>query len=251
MNLSIAFVKNENQVMYHDYSAASERAQIFEIEELENRETDTIFVPTELLDNEEVIEKISKESKFTPIKPISSDILNSDTFEKLGLQEASDLSKKVTTAWVLQNNLNLLENLFENINHLKGLWPNDRTTFFEELWHLLKNNLGTKNLKLAYNHLQKAKKDTEKNQLIRVVIEGKKLPNPTENKELGDALFTNYQGQFTQNFNVHSFDEENGELVILGSINNSPVIIMAESFAPSKLQKALLKSLFDGLQITK
>lgn len=249
MNLSIAFVKNENQVMYHDYCASNERAQIFEIEELENRETDTIFVPTELLDNELVIEKITKESKFTPIKPITSDILNADTFENLGAQQAAELSKKVSTAWVLQNNLNLLENLFENIDHLKALWPNDRTTFFEELWHLLKNNLGTKNLKLAYNHLQKAKKDSEKNQLIRVVIEGKKLPNPTENKELGDALFKNYQGQFTQNFNIHSFDEESGKLVILGSINNSPVIIMAESYSPTKLQRSLIKCLFDGLQL--
>ncbi len=249
MNLSIAFVKNENQVMYHDYCAPTDRAQIFEIEELENRETDTIFVPTELLDNEEVIEKISKESKFTPIKPISADVLSADTFEKLDAEQAASLTKKVTSSWVLQNNLNLLENLFENISHLKALWPNDRTTFFEELWHLLKNNLGTKNLKLAYNHMQKAKKDSEKNQLIRVVIEGKKLPNPTENKELGDALFTNYQGQFTQNFNINSYDEESGKLVILGSINNSPVIIMAETFAPTKLQKALLKSLFDGLQL--
>lgn len=251
MNLSIAFVKNENQVMYHDFSNPSERAQIFEIEELENRETDTIFVPTELLNNEEVVEKISKESKYTPVKPISSEILNLDTFEGLNVEQAMDLTKKVNTAWVLQNNLNLLENLFENINHLKALWPNDRTTFFEELWFLLKNNLGSKNLKLAYNHMQKAKKDTEKNQLIRVVIEGKKLPNPTENKELGDALFTNYQGQFNQNFNLHSYDEESQKLVILGSINNSPVIVMSESLPVTKLQKALLKSLFDGLQISK
>lgn len=250
MNLAIAFVKNENQVMYHDYSQSDEssRAQIFEIEELENRETDTIFIPTELLDNEEVLEKISKESKFTPVKPISSEELNIDLFETLKEDQAMVLTRKVTTTWVLQNNLNLLENLFENIHHLKALWPNDRTTFFEELWHLLKNNLGTKNLKLAYNHLQKAKKDTEKNQLIRVVIEGKKLPNPTENKELGDALFTNYQGQFTELFNIHSFDPETGKLVILGSINNSPIIIMAETHETTKLQQALLKSLFDGLQ---
>ena len=250
MNLSIAFVKNENQVMYHDYSGSNDstRAQIFDIEELENKETDTIFVPTELLDNEQIIEKISKESKFTAVKPISSDELNIDSFETLSAEQAALLSRKVTATWVLQNNLTLLENLFENINHLKGLWPNDRTDFFEELWYLLKNNLGSKNLKLAYNHMQKAKKDTEKNQLIRVVIEGKKLPNPTENKELGDALFKNYQGQFVQNFDLHSYDEETGKSVILSSINNSPIIIMAEMYAPTKLQKALLKSLFDGLQ---
>lgn len=249
MNLSIAFVKNENQVMYHDFSNNNDRAKIFEIEELQNIETDTIFVPTELLDNEEVLEKISKESKFTPIKPVSAEILNLARFEALDAQGGLALTQKVNTAWVLQNNLVLLENLFENINHLKMLWPNDRTTFFEELWYLLKNNLGSKNLKLAYNHLQKAKKDTEKNQLIRVVIEGKKLPNPTENKELGDALFTHYQGQFNQNFNIHSYEEASGKLVILGSINNSPIIIMAEGNALTKLQKALLKSLFDGLQI--
>jgi len=237
--------------MYHDFSNTCDKAQIFEIDELGNKETDTIFVPTELLDNEEVLQKISKESKFTPIKPISTEILNLDSFENLNEQEALELTEKVNVAWVLQNNLALLENLFENINHLKMLWPNDRTTFFEELWYLLKNNLGSKNLKLAYNHLQKAKKDSEKNQLIRVVIAGKKLPNPTENKELGDALFTHYEGQFNQNFNVHSYEEESGKLVILGSINNSPLIIMAEGKALTKLQKALLKSLFDGLQILK
>ena len=252
MNLSIAYVKNENQVMFHDFSVQESqkdsRAQILNIEDLEAREMDTIFVPANLLDNETIIEKIGKESKFTPIKTVKEDELTAATFENIAASDAATLTKKVNTSWALHNNLNLLENLFENLQHLKALWPNDRTTFFEELWYLLKNNLGAKNLKLAYNHMQKAQKENEKNQLIRVVIEGNKIPNPTENKELGDALFKNYEGKFSQNFELHSYDVETGKVVILGSINNSPIIVMAETYGPTKLQKSLLTALFDGLQ---
>ena len=32
--------------------------------------------------------------------------------------------------------------------HLLGLWPNDRSGFFEELWFILKTNLGAPNMKL-------------------------------------------------------------------------------------------------------
>jgi hypothetical protein len=248
MNLSVAFVKNENQVLYRQFIEGTESSQIFDMDELKQKPLHGLFVPSDLMDAASVIERVESEAPYSPVRPVQEDFLNEQAFEKLNHAQTHGLLEKTFSTWTLQNNLHLLENLFETLDHLKALWPNDRTAFFEEVWNLLKVNLGTTSMTLAYNHMRKAKKEHEKNQLIRVVIEGERSPNPTENKELGLALFKNYEGQFTESFEVKSYDATKGELVALGSINTSPFIIMAKVFTLTTLQKALLKSLFDGLQ---
>jgi hypothetical protein len=248
MNLSVAFVKNENQVLYRQFTDNDQSSQIFDMEELKQKSLHGLFVPTSLMDSASVLERVEIEAPYSPVRPVQDDFLNEQSFESLGHEDAQDLLEKTFSTWTIQNNLHLLENLFETLNHLKALWPNDRTAFFEEVWNLLKVNLGTTSMTLAYNHMRKAQKDSEKNQLIRVVIEGERTPNPTENKELGLALFKNYEGQFSQSFEIKSYDATKGELVALGSVNSSPFIIMAKIFNLTSLQRALLKSLFDGLQ---
>ncbi len=248
MNLSVAFVKNENQVLYRQFSKEENSSFVFNFEDLKQKSLHGLFVPTNLMDSSPVLEKVETESSFSPVRPVEDDFLNEQKFEQLNFNEAQNLLEKTFSTWTLQNNLYLLENLFETLAHLKALWPNDRTAFFEEVWNLLKLNLGTTSMTLAYNHMRKPKKDSEKSQLVRVVIEGEKHPNPAENKELGLALFQNYEGQFTMPFEVKSFDADKGELVALGSINASPFIVMAKVFDLTSLQNSLLKSLFDGLQ---
>lgn len=260
MDFSVAFIKNEKQMILHHVTKLSDDTkdfnneklplpQIVNFEEIKEEKIDAIFIPEELLKNDFIMERMEEESKFTPIKVVKNHELSADQFESLTKEEIILSVKKVNASWSLQNNLSLLENLFENCRHLKSLWPNERTAFFEELWHLLKNNLGARDLKIAYNDLYKSKKENEKKKLLRVVIEGKKAPTPTENKELGEALFKNYQGHFSQNFNLYSHNRETGETVILASIHSGPVIIMAKTDGPTKLQLSLLKTLFDALSL--
>jgi len=253
MEIALAYVKSETQVLYHHFGESSnpsaERAQCFDLDQLADKNLNGVFLPKEFLSSELLLERLEKTASHAPIKTIERETLSSEDFDRLPAETAKKLTKSTYNTWVLQNNLSLMENIFPISQHLKSLWPNDRTTFFEELWHLLKLNLGATNLKIAYNHLRKAEKENEKNQLIRVVVEGVNKPNPTENKELGEALFKHYENQFGSNFELESFDEATSQITILASINASPVIIMAEVFEFGKLQHALLKGLFDGVQL--
>lgn len=253
MDLSLAFVKNESQVLYQTFNGEDNgKPQIMEIEDLESKPLHNILLPKELLEGEEksqiLKEKLDKTNKYAPIKTISGNSLTADSFDRLNLEDATKITQATYSTWALRNNLHLIENIMAQTKHLKELWPNDRTAFFEELWHILRSNLGATQLTLAYNHLRKAEKEGEKNQLIRVVIEGQSKPNPSENKELGEALFKNYEGKFSRAFEVYSYNEETGEAVLLAKINESPVIIMARLFEMTPLQRATFNALFEGLQ---
>lgn len=250
MDLSIAFVKNESQVLFQEFKNSENvaKAQIFDVEELENKDLHGILLPKELLESEILQEKLAKTSQYAPIKTLRADQMTAESFDSLKHEEAQHLTKAVYSSWTIKNNLRLIENMFANLSHLQGLFPNDRTAFFEELWHLMRSNLGATNLTIAYNHLKKAEKENEKNELIRVVVEGTAKPNPSENKELGEALFKNYEGKFARPFEVYSWDQETGQAVFLASVKESPVIIMATLFDLTQLQRATLNCLFEGLQ---
>lgn len=253
MDLSIAFVKNETQVLYQTFSSEEKgKPQIMDIEDLESKPLHNILLPKELIEGEEraelLREKLDKTNKYAPIKTISGQSITADSFDRLSAEEATKITESTYSTWTLRNNLHLVENLIAQITHLKQLWPNDRTAFFEELWHIMRSNLGATQLTLAYNHMKKAEKEGEKNQLIRVVIEGQSRPNPAENKELGEALFKNYEGKFSRAFETYSYSRESGEAVFLAKINESPIIIMAKVFDLTPLQKATFNALLEGLQ---
>ncbi len=253
-NFSLAYAKNPNQIVYKTFDPLmkeGEKGQIFEWEDLKSKPIQAIFIPHHILEDKEVqysLELLKKEIRHTPLRPTSENKINADSFEQMSYQQAYQEFEKTFLNWTLQNNLNLLSELFTYLKHLKSIFPNDRTSFFEELWHLFKNNLGAKDIKIIYNHLPKRKKERGKDSLTRVIVEGDKYPNPIENQELGEALMKNYEGLFTHTWKVHEYNPKTGKLVALASINQSPVLIMATVYNLSALQKALFKSLFDGLQ---
>lgn len=246
MNISLAFVKNERQVLFHSFEKEGVKAQIFDLEDLSDHCPQTILISEELSQSSEVQEKLSSNTKYSPIKVIKDKTFDSDRFDNITLDEATKIIKETLETWSLKQNLNLIENMFEYIEQLESLFPNDRTAFFEELWHLMRINLAASNLTIVYNHMKKPDKSSDKNKLIRVVIEGQNKPNPTENQELGEALFKNYEGKFNQNFELYSKDEK-GALVFLGKVKESPLIILAESLSCGPLQLASLSCLFKGL----
>lgn len=249
MNFSLAFIKNNQQFLLQSFNTnvPESKAKHINLEDLSSQAVQAIFIPQEITESEEINSALEQEINKVAIFPIDNQTLSADDFDTLTAEKALDLFKRTYTPWVLKNNLSLLETIVPTTDHLKALWPNDRTAFFEELWHVLRKVLGARTLKITYNHMQKAQKEHEKNKLIRVIVEGDKKPQPVENKELGEALFKNYEGKFNDHFEVYEVSEDN-QVVCLASVNNSPIIIMAETYGITPIQKSLLIALFDILQ---
>ena len=151
--------------------------------------------------------------------------------------------------WILQNNISLLEEIFKVRNHLLGLWPNDRSGFFEELWFILKSNLGASNLVLYYNDIIKSKNENEKNKLIKVKVKGDRYPDLATCDEMDEHVLKSYEKDFGNIFDITDYNKEKGHLVICATVKKSPILIMANVYQLSSLQKALISSLFEGLNL--
>lgn len=251
MEFNLAYIKNTNQVLVRSFKDGEEadKGKIFDIAELKENPVQGIFFKKDYIETEqELMATLEKESLYSPLRPTTQEWLDYDQFETLSLEQAKQYFNKVHPNWVLQNNLKLLKEIFKVTKHMKALWPNDRTTFFEELWSILKSNLGAHELKIFFNHLEKDEKENSKNKLIRIKVEGKRVPNPSEAGDLGTQMMENYQGRFNQPIDIVEFDEGQGNLVALGSINGSPCVIIAKVYQLGPIQKTLIESLFDGLQ---
>jgi len=205
------------------------------------------FIFAEDLKNDDFLVGLENELKFYPIRSNSEFGLSAESFEKLSYDEARVVFDKMRENWILQNNISLMEEIFKVRNHLLGLWPNDRSGFFEELWFILRTNLGATNLKLIYNDMIKAKNDNEKNKLIKVKIVGERFPEMRSVDEMDEMVLKSYEKEFGSTFNITDYNKEKGQLVICATIKKSPVLIMTNVYQLTRLQKAILSSLFEGL----
>ncbi len=248
MEFNLGLIKSENQFLLKSFNNESDdNGKILDLSELKNSNLQALFYDEEQLENEDLKAALLEDSKYFPIRSLKEINSDYDSFQSMPLEEVRSIFSKVHDNWLLQNNVTLLEELFKVINHLNGLWPNDRTTFFEELWFILKANLGAKSIRIIFNDIQIAKKENEKNKLIQVKIEGERVPNPTEGGELEAKIMSNYEKDFNSGFDIAEYSKEKGQLVITATIKKSPVVIMAEVYEMSRMQKAILGTLFTGL----
>lgn len=199
--------------------------------------------------NEDFMNGLENEIKFYPIRAHTEFGLSFENFENLTYDEARKIFDKMRENWILQNNISLIEEIFKVRNHLLSLWPNDRSGFFEEFWFILRSNLGASNLKLIYNDMVKSKNENEKNKLIKVKVQGERYPELVSCNEMDEHILKSYEKDFGNIFDITDYNKEKGQLVICGSIKKSPVLIMANVFQLTRLQKALLSSLFEGLNL--
>lgn len=207
------------------------------------------YIFSEELKNEDFLAGLENEIKFYPIRSHTEFGLTLDGFEKLNYEEAKKIFDKMRENWILQNNISLIEEIFKVRNHLLGLWPNDRSGFFEELWFILKTNLGASNLKLIYNDMVKSKQENEKNKLVKVKVQGERYPELVSCDEMDEHVLKNYEKDFGSIFDITDYHKEKGQLVICANIKKSPVLIMANIYQLTRLQKSLLSSLFEGLNL--
>ena len=250
MDFQLAFIKNPQQIILKDFGPENQdsRGKIMDIDELSNLNLQGLFLSETLLEDPEFLGNLTTSLEKNPIRTAEELNMTADSFETLNSESASPYFNKVYQSWILQNNLSLLEELTKVIKHLNSLWPNDRTAFFEEFWSIVRRNLGTSELTLVYNDMKKAKKEGEKNKLIKVKVHGTAKPNPEDGGELEDKLMKNYEKLFQPDFEVVEFNKEKGQLVAVFTIKKSPVVLMANVYGLTKLQKSLLKALVDGLQ---
>lgn len=247
MDFNLLFTKNLQQgivrTFKHNETPSSKIIDIHEAKTLPLQG----FIFSEDLKNDDFLVGLESELKFYPVRSNSEFGLSADTFEKLSYDDARTIFDKMRENWILQNNISLIEEMFKVRSHLLGLWPNDRSGFFEELWFILKSNLGATNLKLIYNDMIKAKTENEKNKLIKVKVIGERFPEPANVTEADELVLKSYEKDFGAIFNITDYNKEKGQLVICANIKKSPVLIMTNVYQLTRLQKALLTSLFEGL----
>ncbi len=227
------FIKIDNEM--------NKETQVLPLQELQKKNLQAFLYSKEHLDSD-LQEIFQAESRKIPFRSLEELDLEYNKLVEASAEEDLKLVKKIQSAWTLQNNISLLEELFQVLPHLKKLWPNERTAFFEELWQHLKINLGAIELKLIFNDLE-----TEKNKLIRAMVSGKRTGNPLPATDIEEKIMDHYQGEFTKLFDIVDFNESKGELVAVAQIQSSPVIIMAKVCQLSRLQKAVVQSLIEGL----
>jgi hypothetical protein len=195
---------------------------------------------------------IEKEQKFYPIAPIQSLGISKSAFDDMGMDALVDLYNKVSSRWILNNNIKTIEQIYPTVTYLKDLWVKDRNSFFEELWFTLKTNLCTTNLNIIFHDLkeptEKQAEKGDKPKLCYSYVQGTKLPNLFEGKDKEAHLIKEYDAEFNNFFNITEYSKEKGQLTACAKIGLSPVLIMAKLPNFNQLQQSILIALFTGLQ---
>lgn len=247
MEFTLLYTKNMQQAIVRSFSTLENpHSKIIDLSEAKQYPLNG-YIFTEELKNEDFMSSLEQEIKFFPIRSSEEFGLTAEAFEQLSFDDAKKIFDKMRENWILQNNLSLLEEIFKVRNHLLGLWPNDRSGFFEELWFILKTNLGASEINLIYNDMIKAKNENEKNKLVKVKVQGDRYPELVSCNEMDEMVLKNYEKNFGNIFEITDYNKEKGQLVICANIKKSPVMIMARIYQLTRFQKALISSLFEGL----
>lgn len=247
MSFKLAMTRNEEQVIVKTFEENKNSSpRIMDLHEVRNENVQgLIYLST--IKSEDLINQLESETKFYPIRSSTDIQISIDAFEALSYEDGTKLLEKILDPWVLQNNITTIEELFRARTHLNNLWPNDRTGFFEEFWFLLRSQLGATEISIIYNDMLKASKDGEKNRLIKVKVAGNRIPEPQNPNEGDELVYKNYEKEMTHVLEITEYNKEKGHLVMAGTLKKSPILIMTKVYKISRLQKAILTALIDGL----
>lgn len=253
MGIKIGFVRSSNQVILKDIDKANKTADsmIFDIVELKDKDLSML-----LFDQNDELDELSSlfedEGKYYPVAAANPLGLEKDIFEDLGADELIDVYARINARWILNNNIKTIEQVYSLITYLKDLWINDRNSFFEELWFILKTNLATHELNIIFNDVkepsEKQKEKGEKPKLVHSFVAGVKSPQIFDGTAKEDKIMADYDKDFNEIFSITEFDSNTGHLIATSKIDLSPILIMAKLNTFNQLQQSILIALFSGLQ---
>ncbi len=256
MSIRIGFIKSAAQLVIQtlDQANKSTKSIVIDITELKEQDLSLLLFSNED-DLSSVQDILNNEGKFYPVSPAESLGLQEEMFEDLNYEELIDLYAKVNARWILNNNINTIEQIYSSVTYLKDLWINDRNAFFEELWFILKTNLATHELNIIFHDLkeptEKQKEKGAKSQLCYSFVSGKKTPQIFDGKEKEAKIMQDYEKDFIDQFNITEFDSNKGQLVATARIELSPILIMAKLNTFNQLQQSIITGLFAGITAEK
>ncbi|MBF0313190.1 MAG: hypothetical protein HQK50_17390 [Oligoflexia bacterium] len=282
MQIKVAFLKSDRSLSIRDLShdGITSVTTDISLSDLEQEPIDLLLYSQKEL-NEELSHLLDQQEKHYPIICADSGnvMMPYQDFMQTSFGDLQPLFQESHSKWTLKNNILLLEELFPLTKYFKQQMDQDRVAAFEELWCLLKSNLGTSSLKLIYKDLVRpptssgstATEDTEnsstdrpntettsttaasqpqrnrRGRLVNMTTEGTTTPTTSPGGELEAKLLEIYAPRCTSPFQISEAVSEKGEYLLLASIKESPIIIMATAYAMNPLVPSLLKSLFTGL----
>lgn len=251
MTFTIGYLLNAQQISLLTIDSCGMLLnKIIDWELYEENSCEGIIYPKDLLTDEKITNWLQEELQFLPVRCGDDFSLNPTIFAKLNPTQFSALRANLVETWALQNNVRLLGDFFPTIKHLRGLLPHDRSNFFGDFWYLIKLNLGAHFLKIVYNDLlMETEKENNKKKLIQVTIAGNRTPSPQDGQELEATLMDHYRSRFSSYLEITDQDNNKGEFVLTATINKGPILIMAKTHQINALQKNLLSSIIQGLQI--
>ena len=170
--------------------------------------------------------------------PIDSGSIFTGPIDKLANMEytqARELLSGLQGGWVVSNNIEQIRTIF------------DTTDSLQKLWDIIHKNMATTALTIIYHDLvPKEEKKRDKLQLISAT--GEMRPTISQTDQWGTLLMENYSKSFEQHFFITEYNRERGEMVICASIDRSPVVIMLKSDQITPLSKAVIETVFTGMQ---
>ncbi len=189
--------------------------------------------------NEQTIEFIKKKNSTIPI------VSSADYPHFLTINEQSSLEtsfSEIRRNWIIENNFNLLENIFTEAKKLKSLWNTDRHSFIKNFFSLIQKNTQSQNIDIIFKDV--FEKEEGKTQLIHSCASGDNADIQMATKAQSD-LMAHYDSHFAYEFSL--IENKDNKAVVTITIEKSPILIMCENAKWSLLQVSLLKSLAQGL----
>jgi hypothetical protein len=250
MLLNIGIITSENQLTIKTVSTDSVDSKLVDLVGLKEESLQMLLID-ETVNLESFQKSLNDENKFYPILNLESVNLDKDSIELLSGPDLIKLFSKVSTRWILNNNIKTIEQIYPTVSYLKNMWVQDRNSFFDEIWFLLKTNLATNELNIIFHDLkeptQKQQEKGDKPTLCYSYVQGTKIPNLFQGKEKEAMLMKEYEKEFSEVFNVTEYNADKGQLVICSKIELSPILIMAKLDSFNQLQRSILIALFTGL----
>jgi hypothetical protein len=288
MMVTMAYIRGDDRVCIRSLLDAETPSQkkIVPIDDLP-QENVTLFLYSK--DNwEEVSGQFQNHYPLSLFCEASASPLNFSSYDDFFDADDTQLKKfceERLSKWILSNNLKTAENLFPTLKGLGQLWWQERQSFFQELWALLKRNLGGGDFKIFYHDLDLNEKEIEKMDKAdkaekgeeQKFEEGKAATTPNQSTPLhkykdkitlfacaGESFpptvrkavegeiktFEAFVPRCMRPLDFIHFSPEKEELVFLSQMAGTSILFMLKSNQLTQLQRIAVKLIFEGLDQT-